>query len=132
MNSVDDITEEDLGFAKKVYEQCLGDDKYTFIEGVENPFSCTILIMAKLCFRTLSRIPAISRLNTSPCPFSNSPTSLEFIYLLKSWTASPTFSAILYTISVSSRISVSSSTSIPNLVAIEATVKLVSSSTKVV
>jgi len=44
LNSVDDMTEEDLGFAKKVYEQVLGDDKYTFIEGVENPFSCTILI----------------------------------------------------------------------------------------
>ena len=34
----------DLGWAAKVYEQALGDDKYTFIEGVENPFSCTILI----------------------------------------------------------------------------------------
>lgn len=44
VNSVDDITEEDLGFAGNVYEQTLGDDKYTFIEGVENPFSCTILI----------------------------------------------------------------------------------------
>lgn len=38
------MTEEDLGFAKNVYEQVLGDDKFTFIEGVENPFSCTILI----------------------------------------------------------------------------------------
>jgi len=44
LNSVDDITEEDLGFAELVYEQNLGDDKYTFIEGVKNPFSCTILI----------------------------------------------------------------------------------------
>jgi T-complex protein 1 subunit zeta len=44
LNSVDDLTEADLGFAKHVYEQVLGDDKYTFIEGVENPFSCTILI----------------------------------------------------------------------------------------
>jgi len=44
MNTIDGITEEDLGFAKVVYEQTLGDDKYTFIEGVENPFSCTILI----------------------------------------------------------------------------------------
>mmetsp|Transcript_17807 Transcript_17807/g.17032 ORF Transcript_17807/g.17032 Transcript_17807/m.17032 type:complete len:262 (+) Transcript_17807:598-1383(+) len=44
LNSVDDMTEQDLGFAKLVYEQNLGDDKYTFIEGVENPFSCTILI----------------------------------------------------------------------------------------
>jgi T-complex protein 1 subunit zeta len=44
INSVEDMEEKDLGFAKLVYEQNLGDDKYTFIEGVENPFSCTILI----------------------------------------------------------------------------------------
>jgi T-complex protein 1 subunit zeta len=44
VNAVDDLCEEDLGFAGHVYEQVLGDDKYTFIEGVENPFSCTILI----------------------------------------------------------------------------------------
>jgi T-complex protein 1 subunit zeta len=44
LNSIDDMTEADLGFAKVVYEQQLGEDKYTFIEGVENPFSCTILI----------------------------------------------------------------------------------------
>jgi len=44
LNSIEDMTEEDLGFANKVYEQVLGDDKYTFIEGVENPFSCSILI----------------------------------------------------------------------------------------
>ena len=44
LNSVEDMSEEDLGFAKLVYEVNLGDDKYTFIDGVENPFSCTILI----------------------------------------------------------------------------------------
>merc|ERR1711935_1063137 len=44
LNSIEDMSESDLGFAQKVYEQTLGDDKYTFIEGVENPFSCTILI----------------------------------------------------------------------------------------
>ena len=44
INSVDDVEESDLGFAETVYEQSLGDDKYTFIEGVTNPFSCTILI----------------------------------------------------------------------------------------
>ena len=44
LNAIDDVSEKDLGFAKHIYEQCLGDDKYTFIEGVENPFSCTILI----------------------------------------------------------------------------------------
>lgn len=44
LNSVDDMTVEDLGFAGLVYEQNLGEEKYTFIEKVENPFSCTILI----------------------------------------------------------------------------------------
>lgn len=44
MNSVDDLTPEDLGFAKLVYETTVGEEKYTFVEGVENPFSCTILI----------------------------------------------------------------------------------------
>lgn len=44
LNSVEDMSEEDLGFAKLVYEVSLGDDKYTFVEGVENPYSCTILI----------------------------------------------------------------------------------------
>jgi len=44
MNSVDELTVADLGFAKLVYEQVIGEDKYTFVEGVVNPFSCTILI----------------------------------------------------------------------------------------
>ena len=44
MNSVDDVTEKDLGFAKLVYETTVGEEKYTFVEGVSNPFSCTILI----------------------------------------------------------------------------------------
>jgi T-complex protein 1 subunit zeta len=44
VHSFDDMTEKDLGYAEHVYEQSLGDDKYTFVDGVENPFSCTILI----------------------------------------------------------------------------------------
>lgn len=44
MDAVNDLTEADLGFAKLVHEHTLNDEKYTFIEGVENPFSCTILI----------------------------------------------------------------------------------------
>lgn len=31
-------------FAGKVYEHVLGEDKYTFVEDVRNPTSCTILI----------------------------------------------------------------------------------------
>ena len=44
LNSVDDMTPEDLGYADVVYEVNLGDEKYTFVEGVKNPFSCTILV----------------------------------------------------------------------------------------
>jgi T-complex protein 1 subunit zeta len=44
LNSVDDLAPTDLGFADLVYEKTLGDDKYTFVEGVQNPQSCTILI----------------------------------------------------------------------------------------
>lgn len=43
-NSVDDLTPECLGHAGLVYEQVLGEDKYTFVEDVANPLSCTILI----------------------------------------------------------------------------------------
>jgi T-complex protein 1 subunit zeta len=44
VNSVDDITPEVLGRADLVYEHVLGEEKYTFVEGVKNPFSVTILI----------------------------------------------------------------------------------------
>jgi len=44
LNSVEDMQESDLGWADLVYEQVLGDDKFTFVEGVKNPQSCTILI----------------------------------------------------------------------------------------
>jgi T-complex protein 1 subunit zeta len=43
VNSVDDLEVDDLGYADCVYEQTLEDEKYTFIEGVKNPHSCTIL-----------------------------------------------------------------------------------------
>merc|ERR1719428_1015253 len=44
VNSVDDLEEDDLGYADVVYEQTLEDEKYTFIEGVKHPNSCTVLI----------------------------------------------------------------------------------------
>jgi len=44
VNSVDDLKEEDLGWCEEVTEFSLGDEKYTFVEGVKNPSSCTILI----------------------------------------------------------------------------------------
>lgn len=37
------MTLDDFGYAEHVYEKKIKDDKYTFIEGVRNPKSCTIL-----------------------------------------------------------------------------------------
>lgn len=44
INSVDDLTPDCLGWAGLVYEHVLGEVKYTFVENVKNPHSCTILI----------------------------------------------------------------------------------------
>eukprot|EP00198_Chlamydomonas_reinhardtii_P005174 XP_001694510.1 T-complex protein, zeta subunit [Chlamydomonas reinhardtii] len=44
VNSVEELAEEALGHADEVYEHVLGEEKYTFVEGVKNPHSCTILI----------------------------------------------------------------------------------------
>lgn len=44
MNSVDDITEENLGYAGLVYEHVLGENKFTFVEECKFPQSVTILI----------------------------------------------------------------------------------------
>jgi T-complex protein 1 subunit zeta len=44
VNSVDDLTVEDLGWADEFSEFQMGDDKWTFLEGVKNPRSCTILV----------------------------------------------------------------------------------------
>jgi T-complex protein 1 subunit zeta len=43
-NSVDDLSEESLGWAGLVYEQTLGEEKYTFIEEVKDPKSVTLMI----------------------------------------------------------------------------------------
>lgn len=44
VNDVSELSESDLGYAEEVYEHTLGEEKYTFVEGVKNPKSCTILI----------------------------------------------------------------------------------------
>jgi len=44
INSLDALAPEVLGYAESVEETSLGDETYTFLEGVKNPFSCTILI----------------------------------------------------------------------------------------
>ncbi|KAF7722304.1 T-complex protein 1 subunit zeta [Apophysomyces ossiformis] len=43
-NSVEDLTPEVLGYAGLVYEHVLGEEKYTFVEEVKDPYSVTILI----------------------------------------------------------------------------------------
>nr|QBH73714.1 chaperonin [Thermobia domestica] len=44
MNSVDELTEDALGYAGLVYEHVLGENKFTFVEDCKNPQSVTILI----------------------------------------------------------------------------------------
>ncbi|CAH8268013.1 unnamed protein product [Arabidopsis lyrata] len=44
VNSVDDLTPDSLCWAGFVYEHVLGKERYTFVEQVKNPHSCTILI----------------------------------------------------------------------------------------
>ncbi|KAK7210476.1 hypothetical protein V2G26_017654 [Clonostachys chloroleuca] len=43
-NSVDDLSEDVLGWAGLVYEQTLGEEKYTFVEEVKDPKSVTLMI----------------------------------------------------------------------------------------
>jgi T-complex protein 1 subunit zeta len=44
VNSLDDLTPDVLGYADLVYEESLGDDKFTFVEGVKVAKSVTLLI----------------------------------------------------------------------------------------
>merc|ERR1719482_1826023 len=44
VNSLEALAPEVLGYAESVEEQSLGEEVYTFLEGVKNPFSCTILV----------------------------------------------------------------------------------------
>lgn len=44
--AVEELVPEALGHAGLVYEHVLGEDKFTFVEEVQNPHSCTILIKA--------------------------------------------------------------------------------------
>ena len=44
INSTDDMTPDMLGWAGHVYEQTLGENRYTFVEDVRHPQSCSILI----------------------------------------------------------------------------------------
>jgi T-complex protein 1 subunit zeta len=52
---VDDLTPDCLGHAGVVYEYTLGEDKFTFMEEMKNPTSCTVLIRGPNSF-TISLI----------------------------------------------------------------------------
>lgn len=43
-NSVDDLSPEILGYAGLVYEQTLGEEKYTYVEDVKSPKSVTLVV----------------------------------------------------------------------------------------
>ena len=44
--SLDSISKNDLGFAKRVYEKVVGDDKMVFVDECKNPKAVTILLRA--------------------------------------------------------------------------------------
>lgn len=44
VNSVDGLEPEVLGYAGVVYEEVHEDEKFTFVEDVKDPFSCTVLL----------------------------------------------------------------------------------------
>ncbi|TRY50344.1 TCP-1/cpn60 chaperonin [Cryptosporidium tyzzeri] len=44
MNSVEDLSIEDLGWANHVYERSIGDDKFTFVEDLKDCKSCCVLV----------------------------------------------------------------------------------------
>ncbi|QLL31895.1 hypothetical protein HG536_0C00620 [Torulaspora globosa] len=43
-NSVDDLTPSVLGYSGLVYQETIGEEKFTYVTGNKNPKSCTILI----------------------------------------------------------------------------------------
>lgn len=43
-NSVDDLTPSVLGYSELVYQETVGEEKFTYVTGNKNPKSCTILI----------------------------------------------------------------------------------------
>lgn len=43
-NSVEEMTPDVLGYAGLVYEQTLGEEKFTFVEEVRQPKSVTLLV----------------------------------------------------------------------------------------
>ncbi len=46
IKSLNEISQNDLGYAKRVYEKSVGDDKMVFVDGCKNPKSVTLLLRA--------------------------------------------------------------------------------------
>ena len=53
-----------LGFAERIEEQTLEEETYTFIEGVKNPFSCTVLALTLTRTRTRTPTPTLTQTPT--------------------------------------------------------------------
>ncbi|KAJ3101896.1 T-complex protein 1 subunit zeta [Phlyctochytrium bullatum] len=58
-NSVDDLKPEILGHAGLVYEHVLGEEKFTFVEEVDNPRSVTILVTGPNSHSIVQTVDAI-------------------------------------------------------------------------
>ena len=50
INSIHNLNSNVLGFSGIVYEQIIGEEKYTFFENVSNPFSGTIIVKGRSSF----------------------------------------------------------------------------------
>lgn len=53
LNSLDALAPSVLGYAGNVYEHVLGEEKYTFVEDLKDPKSCTILIKGMIIYRRI-------------------------------------------------------------------------------
>jgi chaperonin GroEL (HSP60 family) len=71
--SLEDISPDDLGHAKKVYQKMVGDDKMVFVDGCSNPKSVTLLLRAN-SFRYLDEFHR---------------TALNAIYVLRDFIEKP-------------------------------------------
>ncbi|KJE95399.1 chaperonin containing TCP1 [Capsaspora owczarzaki ATCC 30864] len=50
MNTVDELTPEVLGWAGVVYEQSIGEEKFTFVENCKSPLSVTLLLQGPAAY----------------------------------------------------------------------------------
>ena len=84
VNSVEELAPEALGHAGAVYEHVLGEEKYTFVEGVQNPHSVTILIKGP-ADHTLAQARTPDYFNCKCGPVAL-PTAWRTLYLVVGYT----------------------------------------------